>query len=63
MRCVLITTNLVFAKWNTMFKDDMTTTAVINRRVHHSTMHELNTESCGIANAKAKSTVKSEDIM
>ena len=64
MRSVLITSNLVFAKWNTIFKDDMTTSAAIDRLVHHSTILELNTESYRIATAKEKKlTVKSEDIM
>ena len=64
MRSVLITSNLVFAKWNTIFKDDMTTSAAIDRLVHHSTILELNTESYRIATAKEKKlTLKSEDIM
>ncbi len=64
MRSVLITSNLVFAKWNTIFKDNMTTSAAIDRLVHHSTILELNTESYRIATAKEKKlTVKSEDIM
>lgn len=37
MRSVLITSNLDFAKWNTIFKDDMTTSAAIDRLVHHVT--------------------------
>ncbi|WP_342225419.1 ATP-binding protein [Rickettsia endosymbiont of Urophora cardui] len=62
MRSVLITSNLVFAKWNTIFKDEMTTSAVIDRLVHHSSILELNTESYRIATAKGKKlTIKSED--
>lgn len=62
MRSVLITSNLVFAKWNTIFKDEMTTSAAIDRLVHHSSILELNTESYRIATAKEKKlTIKSED--
>ncbi|WP_342226184.1 ATP-binding protein [Rickettsia endosymbiont of Urophora cardui] len=58
----LVTSNLVFAKWNTIFKDEMTTSAVIDRLVHHSSILELNTESYRIATAKGKKlTIKSED--
>ncbi|WP_342226506.1 ATP-binding protein [Rickettsia endosymbiont of Urophora cardui] len=54
--------HLVFAKWNTIFKDEMTTSAVIDRLVHHSSILELNTESYRIATAKGKKlTIKSED--
>ena len=52
MRSVLITSNLPFAHWNTIFKDEMTTAAAIDRLVHHSTILELNTESYRIATAK-----------
>lgn len=62
MRSVLITSNLVFAKWDTIFKDEMTTSAAIDRLVHHSTILELNTESYRVAVAKEKK-LKSEDIM
>ena len=42
----------------------MTTSAAIDRLVHHSTMLELNTESYRIATAKVKKlTLKSKDIM
>lgn len=44
-RSTLITSNLVFSKWDQIFKDEMTTTAAIDRLVHHSTVLELNTES------------------
>lgn len=54
MRSVLITSNLPFAKWNTIFKDEMTTTAAIDRLIHHSEILELNTESYRIAKAQTK---------
>ncbi len=52
MRSTLITSNLPFGKWNTIFKDEITTTAVVDRLVHHSVILELNAESYRIASAK-----------
>jgi DNA replication protein DnaC len=40
-RSVIITSNLVFSQWDTIFKDTMTTKAAIDRLVHHSTILEL----------------------
>ena len=37
-RSVVITSNLVFSQWNQIFKDPLTTAAVIDRVVHHSTI-------------------------
>ena len=34
---VLITSNLPFSKWETIFKDPMTTAAAIDRLIHHAT--------------------------
>jgi len=42
---VLITSNLPFSKWETIFKDPMTTAAAIDRLVHHSVILELNVPS------------------
>ena len=44
-RSVLITSNLVFSKWDQIFKDPMTTAAAIDRVVHHAVILELNMES------------------
>lgn len=52
MRSTLITSNLPFGKWNTIFKDEITTAAVVDRLVHHSVILELNAESYRIASAK-----------
>jgi DNA replication protein DnaC len=52
MRSTLITSNLPFAKWDTIFKDEMTTAAVVDRLIHHAVILELNTESYRIAAAK-----------
>ena len=44
-RTVMITSNLVFSKWDQIFRDAMTTAAAIDRLVHHARILELNTES------------------
>jgi len=54
MRSTLITSNLPFGKWSTLFKDEITTAAVIDRLVHHSTILELNAESYRISAAKSR---------
>lgn len=51
-RSTLITSNLVFSKWNQIFKDEMTTAAAIDRLIHHSTVLELNAESYRLAKTK-----------
>lgn len=40
-RSMMITTNLVFSKWDRIFKDPMTTAAAIDRLVHHSVVLEF----------------------
>jgi DNA replication protein DnaC len=40
-RSVMITSNLVFSKWDQIFKDPMTTAAAIDRVVHYSVIVEL----------------------
>ena len=49
---VLITSNLPFSKWESIFKDAMTTAAVIDRLVHHSVILELNLPSYRVEQAK-----------
>lgn len=44
-RSVLITSNLVFSKWDQIFKDTMTTAAAVDRVVHHSVILELGPKS------------------
>ena len=43
-RSVVITSNLVFSKWDQIFKDPMTTAAAIDRVVHHSIIVEFGQE-------------------
>ncbi len=40
-RSMMITSNLVFSKWDRIFKDPMTTAAAIDRLVHHSAVLEF----------------------
>jgi len=56
---VIITSNLPFSKWDKIFKDQMMTTAVVDRIVHHSVIVELNIPSYRIESAK-KNGVKTE---
>ena len=44
-KSVMITSNLVFSKWDQIFKDAMTTAAAVDRVVHHSVILELNVRS------------------
>jgi DNA replication protein DnaC len=49
---VLITSNLPFSQWETVFKDPMTTAAAIDRLVHHSVILELNLASYRMEHAQ-----------
>ena len=53
-KSVFITTNLVFSKWDQIFKDPMTTAAAIDRVVHHAVILELNMESYRAEKAKER---------
>lgn len=44
-RSVLVTSNLVFSKWDQIFKDSMVTAAAIDRIIHHARIVELDVES------------------
>lgn len=57
-RSVMITSNLVFSKWDQIFKDPMTTAATIDRVVHHSMILELNVPSYRAEAAKNRSRAK-----
>jgi DNA replication protein DnaC len=54
-RSVMISSNLVFSKWDQIFKDPMTTMAAIDRLVHHAVILEFDNESIRAKEAKAKS--------
>jgi DNA replication protein DnaC len=55
---VMITTNLVFSRWDQIFKDPMTTAAAVDRLVHHSVILELNVPSYRAEKAKAKAELE-----
>jgi DNA replication protein DnaC len=44
-RSLMISSNLVFSKWDQIFKDPMTTMAAVDRLVHHAVILELDNES------------------
>jgi DNA replication protein DnaC len=53
-KTLMITSNLVFSKWDQIFKDPMTTMAAVDRLVHHSTILEFGSESIRALEAKNK---------
>ena len=59
-RSVMITSNLVFSKWDQIFKDPMTTTAAIDRLVHHAHILELNVESYRAEEAQNRKRAKTK---
>ncbi len=44
---VMISSNLVFSRWDQIFKDAMTTMAAVDRLVHHSIILEFDNDSVG----------------
>lgn len=56
---VMISSNLVFSKWDQIFKDPMTTMAAVDRLVHHAIILEFDNESVRAAQAKGKAAGKS----
>ena len=55
---IMITSNLPFSKWESIFKDPMTTAAAIDRLVHHSVILEMNIPSYRMEAAKKRKTVR-----
>lgn len=53
-RSVLISSNLVFSKWDQIFKDPMTTMAAIDRLVHHALILEFNGASVRAQKAQGR---------
>jgi len=58
---VLLTSNLPFSQWESIFKDPMTTAAAIDRLVHHSIIVELNLPSYRVAQAKQAKEQKKDE--
>jgi len=57
---VLMTSNLAFSKWESIFKDAMMTAAAIDRLVHHSVIIELNIRSYRAEQAEKDQEVASQ---
>lgn len=53
-RSVLVSSNLVFSKWDQIFKDPMTTMAAVDRLVHHAIILEFDGDSMRVARPKEK---------
>ena len=53
-RSVLLSSNLVFSKWDQIFKDPMTTMAAIDRLVHHAIILEFDGESMRVPRDRKK---------
>jgi DNA replication protein DnaC len=53
---ILLSSNLPFSKWESIFKDPMTTAAAIDRLVHHSVILELNVPSFRLEHASIAKT-------
>ena len=51
-RSLLISSNLIFSKWDQIFKDPMTTMAAVDRLVHHAVILEFDGESMRTARHK-----------
>lgn len=58
---VIITSNLPFSEWESIFKDPMTTAAAIDRLVHHCVILELNVPSFRMQHAK-KNVKEQKDV-
>jgi DNA replication protein DnaC len=53
-RSVFITSNLIFAQWDRIFRDQMATAAAIDRLVHHSVLLEFDVTSFRTEHAKRR---------
>ncbi len=53
-RSVLVSSNLVFSKWDQIFKDPMTTMAAVDRLVHHAIILEFDGDSLRVSRQKEK---------
>lgn len=51
-RSILVSSNLVFSKWDQIFKDPMTTMAAVDRLVHHAIILEFDGESMRVTRGK-----------
>jgi DNA replication protein DnaC len=51
---LMITSNLPFSQWETLFKDPMTTAAAIDRLIHHCLIFEMNLPSYRLEASKKR---------
>jgi DNA replication protein DnaC len=61
-KSLVITSNLPFGEWGTIFKDETTTKAAVDRLVHHSTVLRLNAESYRKESAQKKQEALQQEI-
>jgi len=57
---VMITSNLPFSRWESIFKDPMTNAAAIDRFLHHSVILELNVPSYQLEQAQRSQQTSGE---
>jgi DNA replication protein DnaC len=55
-KSLMVSSNLVFSKWDQIFKDPMTTMAAVDRLIHHSSILEFSGDSIRAKEAKTKIT-------
>lgn len=53
---LMITSNLPFSQWESLFKDPMTTAAAIDRLIHHCLILEMNLPSYRLEASKTRAT-------
>lgn len=58
---IMLTSNLPFSQWESIFKDPMVTAAAIDRLVHHSVILELNIPSFRMEQAKKNGKFQSDN--
>jgi len=58
---IMLTSNLPFSQWESIFKDPMVTAAAIDRLVHHSVILELNISSFRMEQAKKKGMFENDN--
>ena len=57
-RSLILTTNLEFAKWGSIFTDEQMTAAMIDRLVHHGHMLQFSGQSYRMEHALMRQTAK-----
>ncbi|MDI6809356.1 MAG: IS21-like element helper ATPase IstB, partial [Candidatus Eisenbacteria bacterium] len=59
---MLVTSNLPFAQWTTVFGDAALTAALLDRLTHHSTIHEFDWESHRFAESVGRKQKSSKSV-